>query len=528
VTVRRGRKPFMPNYLGGQCSQLGLYNLVGSAGAVVEIATPGPYCFAAVGTIPNIPTDPAAPPFQQVNLQLRKTCDDPTSWIACDGGVTDVATSEYVLPHLTPTLMEAGTYYLVLSSAISAYAPTDVVLAVVEGPCDSLPSLPPSAMPRPAGFPLDLRSDPSLSPKQEPLPSMTVDRLVRVHLLEGSVGATTVTLTGACAGVMSSLGSGNGVDFDAATTCMDGSDPTSSVPIETLSPRLALPAESVQASFAVGDACPDNPPTSDVACIPGGPMVLGSSAGDQTSVPPRIAAVSTFWIDRHEVTIARMRSAFAHGLKLERPSDLLDVTHNPYCLWTAQPTGHENYAVTCVSWYGARAFCQFEHGDLPTEAQWEFAATGAGGAFKTTYPWGYDAPACTCDGSTDPCHSPAFGRGDANFPGDSAQCPGTGPLPVDARDGDTGDASPLGVMGLAGGSSETLRDSLQPFDSDCWRAAGVIDPICWEEEATLRPRRGGTFSSAAASTLPVLRGSVVPGDQSPYRGFRCVYAEAPP
>lgn len=520
VTVRRGHSPFLSVFTGDKCGT-GIVNSVGSASARVVIDTPGPYCFAVLGTIPDQPDDPQAPPYQQVTLQLRKDCMDPSSAVACDGAL--LPNNLWALPQLTPTLMDKGTYTIVLGGFYVAYAPTDVILGAAAGSCAGLPPIPAPA-PGTAGFPLDLHDDPSQSPKQEPLPSMTVDRLVRVRLQEGTVGAVHVTLAGECSGTMSKLGDGH-VDFDAATTCADAADPTAPVPVESPSRDLAA-GPTVQGSFAPGDPCPDTPPSSDVACIPGGPFVLGSKGGDETSIPPRIAAVSTFWIDAHEVTIARVRAAIAKGLRLTG-TELLDSRFNPYCLFTPQPGPSEHFAVTCISWYGARRFCQFVGGDLPTEAQWEYAATGGGGPYKTTYPWGYDAPVCRCTGDVDPCHAPDFGRADVNFPGPT-QCSGSGPLPVDANDSDYGDSTPFGVYGLAGGVNEILRDSLQPYDSDCWRAAGVVDPMCWEVEAPLRTRRGGTFSSAALTILPVGRGTFQPADPSPYSGFRCAYAEAPP
>jgi len=61
-----------------------------------------------------------------------------------------------------------------------------------------------------------------------------------------------------------------------------------------------------------------------------------------------------------------------------------------YGTWTDEPGDNELLPITCTSWYESYAFCIWDDGFLPSEAEWKYAT--AGGDEQRAYPWGTTAP----------------------------------------------------------------------------------------------------------------------------------------
>lgn len=112
--------------------------------------------------------------------------------------------------------------------------------------------------------------------------------------------------------------------------------------------------------------------------LPGGRFVMGSSnpRAPANERPSRTLSVTTFWIDRTEVTVGAYRSCVdAHACaRPERTS--------ANCTFDA---GDPELPVACVHWRDADAYCRFSSKRLPSELEWEYAARGT---FAVALPWG--------------------------------------------------------------------------------------------------------------------------------------------
>jgi formylglycine-generating enzyme required for sulfatase activity len=387
-------------------------------------------------------------------------------------------------------------------------------------------SLPPSCCPlvvpppvAAAAGPMLVDSSEDVTPASEPDPAMTVDRLVLLHLTPGVVGKVLTVLHGACTGTMADI-----TDFTNLSTCVDTENVRVPPPAAAFDPDPSVPttlAGSFEQPYAAGCTATPRPGSTlggvplhdEEACVRGGGFVLGgrsSSDGSGTEgVPERAAFVTSFLMDRFEVTIGRYRKALADGY---HPLEVLD-TAGPFCAWTDSPGAAEETPLNCITWENARAFCEHEGGDLPTETQWEYAASQAGRGFKVHYPWG--------DGNGQPptCSGVIYGRGaDQPCAGDS---PGTVSVAKVAQAGF--DVTPVeggAVVDLGGNVAELMLDSFAQYSANCWLGARLVDPSC-TATTDQKVNRGGFFGATVLSLLSTNRDITPTGEYAGTVGFRC-------
>lgn len=125
------------------------------------------------------------------------------------------------------------------------------------------------------------------------------------------------------------------------------------------------------------------PPTKDgmtLVFIPGGSFTMGSEDGSENERPLETIYVSYFWIDQTEVTNA-MYAKCVDDDGCDPPYSLASASRMNYY----EDAVYADYPVIQVSWYNAKAYCEWAGRRLPTEAEWEKVARGTD---ERDYPWG--------------------------------------------------------------------------------------------------------------------------------------------
>ncbi|WP_437618753.1 formylglycine-generating enzyme family protein [Sorangium sp. So ce1151] len=294
---------------------------------------------------------------------------------------------------------------------------------------------------------------------------------------------------------------------------------------------------SCEVGSCPGPSCeglPSNcgPAGNESCCL--SPVVLGGTY-QRSNMLEHPATVSDFRLDRFEITVGRFRKfveaypaskpvegAGAHPgipesgwhpdwdwyLPADRAALETALSGSGNSMWRIAPGedehANENKPMNSITWFEAFAFCAWDGGRLPTEAEWNYAA--AGGSEQREYPWSVPPSSIQIDTS--------YAVHDCSGLGVGWSCGREDILNVGVKS-PRGDGK-WGHADLAGGLWEWNMDWYAPYDTgpctDCARIYGGLD----------RVRRGGSWRDIASNLHSSERSNDPPQLRNDHIGARCV------
>jgi len=179
-----------------------------------------------------------------------------------------------------------------------------------------------------------------------------------------------------------------------------------------------------------------------------------------------------------------------------------------YQTWTDTAGGNENLPMNCITWFEAMAFCAADGGFLPTEAEWNYAASG--GSAQRAYPWSSPPGSTTID-----C---TYANYYINNPSGTLCVNGTtGAANRVGSESPKGDGL-WGQTDLGGNVFEWNLDWYAPtYSAPCNDCANLTS-------TSFRVTRGGGFYNFAASARTGDRNYAMPTDRYFGNGVRCARA----
>lgn len=252
------------------------------------------------------------------------------------------------------------------------------------------------------------------------------------------------------------------------------------------------------------------------------------------------AAVSGFRLDKYEVTVGRFRAFVNAEMGTQSNPPLsgagahLNIAHSgwdatwstslatdrgalssalkcdtTFQTWTDVPAANEHRPINCVTWYEAMAFCAWDGGYIPTEAEWDYAATG--GDEQRAYPWSEPAGSLTIDNS----HA-SYNSG-TNL--DGMNCVGDGMPGCALTDLTSVGTKPAGdgrwgQSDLAGNVYEWVLDWAGNYTNPCDNCANLT-------VTGYRMFRGGSYGNSIGLLRASFRNSFPPSVRSSRIGIRC-------
>jgi formylglycine-generating enzyme required for sulfatase activity len=272
-------------------------------------------------------------------------------------------------------------------------------------------------------------------------------------------------------------------------------------------------------------------PSSESCCksslVPGGTFYRSYDGVDFTDMSYP-ATVADFNLDKYEITVGRFRQFVTAGMGTQANPPAAGAGAHPliagsgwdstwntnlsantagleatvkcgggYQTWTDTAGSNESQPMNCIDWYTAFAFCAWDGGRLPTEAEWNYAASG--GSEQRYYPWSSPATSTTADDSY------------AVYCGGS--CSGTQNVGSKSPKGD----GKWGQSDLAGNVFEWTLDWYDTYQMPCNNCADITDT-----SASYRVMiRGGSFDNVASDFRSAERDYYGPENHEYGIGVRC-------
>lgn len=180
--------------------------------------------------------------------------------------------------------------------------------------------------------------------------------------------------------------------------------------------------------------------------VPAGEFPMGSKIGLSDEQPVHTVYLDSFWLDLNEVTNTQYAKCVGSGV-CARPSSAEYYDSPEFA----------DHPVVFVSWNKAKDYCTWAGRRLPTEAEWEKAATwNPATDEKSVYPWGneFDCRKANLDDETELDVSMMPGVA-INCDGFSRSAP-VGSFPAGA--------SPYGALDMGGNVWEWVHDTFIETD----------------------------------------------------------------
>jgi formylglycine-generating enzyme required for sulfatase activity len=283
------------------------------------------------------------------------------------------------------------------------------------------------------------------------------------------------------------------------------------VPTAVTSPPTRVSTPNVNVS--VGETLVSTKDNMTLVAVPAGEFIMGSENGLTDEQPAHNVMLDTFWLDQTEITNAMYRRCVEAG-----------VCDLPSATTYYDDTSNANHPVVFVSWNDAKTYCSWVDRRLPTEAEWEKAASWDPTMNeKWIYPWGNEFD-CTKGNFDDETQLDSFViSGGPNCDGYVRSAP-VGSYPAGA--------SPYGALDMGGNVWEWVHDAFietDPFSAtiqNYYAISPFVNPQGVDPTITdYRVMRGGSWNINFGFGRSAYRLWFGLDDSYDFAGFRCAISE---